>query len=218
MTAYAKRHGFDLVVRQTATGPWAGGVSQSVQSTGRLEKLAAGKLLDLYDKVIVLDDTCFVAPSCPSLVDLVPENAIGCVLEKYSPPPDLLAKYLRYHQRHYRLPAPLPVASFFNTGVLVLSRRHKDLFAVANADIMAAAEDAWYGDQGLIAKRAFELQIDLADLGVDFNFVGSMIHRAGGPDFAPTSTRIFHLTSFLTVEQRVQHSETLDRIFSSMSR
>jgi hypothetical protein len=75
--------------------------------------------------------------------------------------------------------------------------------------------DEQFGDQGLISKRAWKLNYPLVDLGTNFNFVGSMINRAGGVRHVTEPVNVFHLTSFLPWKQRMYEAQELDQIWEA---
>ena len=96
-----------------------------------------------------------------------------------------------------------------------MGRRHRKLFEFNSGDIEMILLDPMYADQGFISKRAWELNLPIFCLGNEFNFVGSQIAQCGGAEHAPLSIKIFHLTSYLTDNERVTAAQVINGRFSA---
>lgn len=117
---YAKRIGADfIVIDQAIIHP---------QEVG-FEKFQMFKILSYYDRIIYLDADLIVTKKCPDLFDIVPEDEIGAFIESdywmYSEDVD-------HRQRMVEVQKVLGNIGwnkdYINTGVLVLSKRHKWIF------------------------------------------------------------------------------------------
>lgn len=90
-------------------------------------KFQIGKLLEKYDRVLYLDSDILVSPQTPNIFEVVPENKIGMLdesplgyhnefrsfLQQYGP------QFLGEWERHRKC---------YNAGVIVCSKRHKQIF------------------------------------------------------------------------------------------
>jgi hypothetical protein len=185
-----------------------------VQNYGRCQKLGIGFLFERYDRIIQLDDTCMISPHTPDLLELVPENAIGC----YIAGPDRgehFESYLQAHRRAYNRSAKLSRSQFYNNGVAVYSRRHAELFNSGAIPWPVLRADRTYPTGGYLSHRAESLGYQLHDLGIAFNLMGSRLKKMAHPQEA--SAFIFHLTSALTPKERFEWAQRLDGFFRGLS-
>ena len=140
--------------------------------------------LDLYDRIIYLDDTCIVSPNTPNLFDLVPENKLGAYIESN----DFFRKeggglgnwgvesiknaYNYYSkQEHNNNLTYSPDFVMINTGVMVLSKCHKYLFNTDNYTLDFLS----FGDQCFISYQINKNNSELFDIGTKYNTVGSVL-------------------------------------------
>ncbi len=114
LKAYADKIGADFVVidKQSNTPHW--------------EKFQLYDLLVKYQRIIYLDTDLIVREDCPNLFDLVPETKLGIFNEgRFA---DRSGSLMEAHKEYNR---PFPKkwdGTYYNTGVMVLSRRHRQLF------------------------------------------------------------------------------------------
>jgi hypothetical protein len=86
-----------------------------------------------FDRVCYIDADCLVRNDCPDLFDVVPEDSIGALNEVEFCPSlkmEFAAKIMRC-QKFYGLTMVKPdlrIFGYYNTGVMVVSRRHKEYF------------------------------------------------------------------------------------------
>ena len=138
---YARRTRADFIsLHGSVTRPW-------------FEKFRLFDFLGIYDRVLFLDSDVIVRPDCPNLFEIVPSERLGAwvVSEHKSGFAPLIA----------RIQDTLPnigwKKTYFNTGVMVVSRSHRDAFA-APVDY----EDEQY-DQTLLNYRVQKLGYLLFD-------------------------------------------------------
>jgi lipopolysaccharide biosynthesis glycosyltransferase len=149
--------------------------SISVFSLPHYEKLKIHDYLDRYDRIIYLDADVLVRKDCPNLFDVVPENRLGMCNESGNNAwhPDTadfrnhMEKRMRnaadfygvdYHGLHYNK------TCYWNTGVMVVSKGHKDIF------IKPAREYALLcKDQDYLNLRILQTGIKMHDIGIRFN-------------------------------------------------
>jgi len=82
-------------------------------------------LLDIYDRIIYFDDSCVVNIDTPNLFDLVPTDKIGVFIEPRNINDIFLM--LSEGEKVYNLKIH-DKNIFFNSGVMVISKCHKQMF------------------------------------------------------------------------------------------
>jgi lipopolysaccharide biosynthesis glycosyltransferase len=153
--------------------------------TQKWNKFHIHELLNDYKRILYLDIDLIIREDCPNLFDVVPENKLGMFNEgRYSSRLD----YLIQASEYYKEELPKWNGKFYNSGVMVISRKHKHIFA------MPRGVDFVETDQPYINLRIQKDKIDMFDLHYDFNrmdildsFCGIsrlnsyIIHYAGAP-------------------------------------
>lgn len=81
--------------------------------------LAVRKYLETYDRVLWLDDTCFVSPSCPDLFSFIPQNYMAApseIFQPYASYPCSMSKIAQQNNINFN-----PVEAF-NTGIVLYNK------------------------------------------------------------------------------------------------
>ena len=111
---YADRCGLDLII-------------VTEHSTGCLpvfEKMIAASLMERYDRVLIVDTDIVIAPDCPDLLQIVPDDKFGAYL--VSAHTDYHDSAITLIQEHLK---PLGwERDYFNAGLMVASKMHRPLF------------------------------------------------------------------------------------------
>ena len=157
LSAYAKRLSADFVV-----------LREQKTKYPHYVKLEIGKLLDEYERVLFLDTDTIVSKSCPSLFEMVPEDCLGIYDEgKLANEVQRATHYevMRLAEEFYGISAEPLGYGFYNTGVMVLSQCHKELFSVPPRDEMFAN----YWDQAYLNLRIRQEKTKIYDIGFKFN-------------------------------------------------
>jgi len=153
--------------------------------TQKWNKFLIHDLLNKYHRIIYFDIDLIIREDCPNLFDVVPESKLGMFNEgRYTP----RAEYLEQASKYYKEPLKKWNGKFYNSGVMVLSRRHKQMFK------MPRGIDYVETDQPYINLRIVNDKIDMFDLDWKFNrmdildnFCGIsrldsyIVHYAGAP-------------------------------------
>lgn len=153
--------------------------------TQKWNKFLIYSLLNEYKRIIYLDIDLIIREDCPSLFDVVPESKLGMFNEgRYAP----RSEYIQQASEYYKEPLKKWDGRFFNSGVMVISRRHKQLFR------MPRGIDYVETDQPYINLRIINDKIDMFELDWKFNrmdildkFCGIsrldsyIVHYAGAP-------------------------------------
>lgn len=141
------------------------------------EKLQVGRLLAHYDRVLCLDTDIVVRPGSPSLFDVVDEGDFGVLNEQPWYPTDARERVGRVcRQLGVALPAFDWERRYFQTGVMVVARRHAELFAPPRVYFRDHPwEQTWLNV--LLAER----RVPIHELPWRFNRIGCMDRRVGEP-------------------------------------
>lgn len=100
-----------------------------------MEKLRIYDFFDEYDRILFLDGDLIIRPDCPDLFKLVPEGYLagydeGAACRTIAEMYDRLSFIVKL-AKFYSLPMPCfdePYFSFFNAGVLLADKCHKEIF------------------------------------------------------------------------------------------
>lgn len=159
------------------------------QTTPHWEKFQISSLLDEYDRIIYLDTDIIVRDDCPDLFDVVPEDCLGAFDE---------SRFVERSKemmidicKQYEVTLPSWDGKYFNTGVLVISQIHRELFIKPEKEIFS------FWEQSYLNMMIAKLRIKMHDLDYKFNrmtcmdiFTGEerhesyMIHYAGCPNIS----------------------------------
>ena len=153
--------------------------------TQKWNKFYIHDLLNEYKRIIYLDIDMIIREDCPNLFDIVPENKLGMFNEgRYSS----RFEYLEQASEYYKEPLKKWNGKFYNSGVMVISRIHKQLFK------MPKGIDFVETDQPYINLRIVNDKIEMHDLDFKLNrmdildkFIGIsrldsyIVHYAGAP-------------------------------------
>ena len=126
---YCKRHGIAL---ELITSPRYAMTGTDGYNYLSFEKNQIARLFDTYDRIVRLDADVIVTSQCPDLLALVPEDKVGAVYEDTGPK--------RQARRQLVLDAQKELGElgwregYFNGGVVVVSRRHRELFTISDRD------------------------------------------------------------------------------------
>lgn len=123
--AFCARHGCDLVILNERKIrhrlQW-----RKARVNLHLEKFQIGPLLDVYQRILYLDADILVSPTCPDLFSMVPEKTLGIVPDPAGPQMWKRDEEMARMQAAFgTLESPIP--PYFNAGVLILSRTHREL-------------------------------------------------------------------------------------------
>ena len=153
--------------------------------TQKWNKFLIAELLNQYKRIIYLDVDILIRDDCPNLFEVVPENKLGMFNEgRYSP----RFEYLEQASEYYKEPLKKWGGKFYNSGVMVISRVHKQIFRLPKG------VDFVETDQPYINLRILNDKVEMHDLHYDFNrmdildkFCGIsrlnsyIVHYAGAP-------------------------------------
>lgn len=177
LKAYAERIGADFLSIN----------EQSIsQTTPHWEKFQIFTLLNKYERIIYLDTDIIIRDDCPNLFDIVPPRFLGMFNE--APFTDRSQELLIDVCKQYGMKLPKWDGRYFNTGVMIISRQHKQLFKKPIYEVFNFYEQSYLNM--LIAKEKvtmFELEHKFNRMTCMDRFTGEdrhasyIIHYAGVP-------------------------------------
>lgn len=165
--AYANRIGADFKV---------GRKPDIAYSPAWIKLILLYKLLKDYDRVIFLDTDITLHPECQSLFDIVPETHFGAYQEgEFLDRTSAMLRAIEFHKikcnREYQ-------NEYFNSGVMIISKCHRDLFIMPDQ-----IEDNFY-EQSLLNARVFAYNVPFHKLHYHFNRMFSHDEITGEDVFA----------------------------------
>jgi len=148
---YARRIGADLIV-----------TTDTELNPVQYAKFGIRVLLEKYDRVLYLDSDILVRPTAPDIFEVVPEDRIGLLDES---PLGYHEKFDLFLSQHG--PALLPAwrrhKKCYNAGVMVCSKRHRDIFQLPKA-----LYDHYF-EQSYFNMRLLQERVPVFDLPPQFN-------------------------------------------------
>jgi hypothetical protein len=160
--AYSERIGAEFIVIDR---------QQVSETSPHYEKFQIFSLLNKHERVIFVDTDAIVRGDCPSLFDVVPENRLGMADEgAYKDRRQAMVDaYVAYGEEP---PKDLD-GQYFNTGVIVASRAHKDVFR-------KPAKEIWnFYEQSYLNMAIRKHRVATQDIGYKFNRMNCMDGRTG---------------------------------------
>ena len=148
------------------------------EARARMHKLLIGHFLDVYDRILLLDDTVVVNPGSPDLFQIVPDGWLGASFErpKSMPPyPDWWIKQrVRWFCAHYLRAKCYGLNDIFNSGVMLFDKSMKHTLFNPHYFHRYRYVSGFF-DQAYFNAMMAGHKIKFFDLGVSFNQVGSLI-------------------------------------------
>jgi hypothetical protein len=153
--------------------------------TQKWNKFHIHELLNKYRRILYLDVDILIREDTPNLFEIVPENKLGMFNEgRYAP----RFEYLEQASEYYGEPLKSWGGQFYNSGVMVISRMHKNIFKLPKG------QDFVETDQPYINLRILNDNVQMFDLDYKFNRMDILdkhcgisrldsyiVHYAGGP-------------------------------------
>lgn len=153
--------------------------------TQKWNKFYIHELLNKYKRILYLDVDIIVREDCPDLFELVPEDKLGMFNEgRFAP----RFEFLQQASEYYGEPLKKWNGAFYNSGVMVISRRHKQIFKLPKGFDYVETDQPW------INLRINNDKVQMHELDWKFNrmdiidkFIGIsrldsyIVHYAGAP-------------------------------------
>jgi lipopolysaccharide biosynthesis glycosyltransferase len=153
--------------------------------TQKWNKFHIHELLNQYKRILYLDIDLIIREDAPNLFEIVPEDKLGMFNEgRYSS----RFEYVEQASEYYGEPVKKWNGKFYNSGVMVISRRHKSIFKEPKGVHIVET------DQPYINLRIINDKVEMFDLDFRYNrmdildkFCGIsrldsyIVHYAGAP-------------------------------------
>lgn len=162
------------------------------QTTPHYEKFQIYHLLNKYHRIIYVDTDIIIRSDCPDLFKIVPEDHLAAFNE--APYADR-TNAMKGIAEEYGVKLDKWDGQYYNSGVMVISRRHKDLFQKPTAEIMNFFEQSYLNLQFYTNRIKIYGKLKIHDLNHQFNrmtcldpFIGEsrlasyIVHYAGAPE------------------------------------
>jgi hypothetical protein len=161
------------------------------ETTPHWEKFQIKELLDKYDRIIYFDTDIIIRPDCPSLFDIVPENQIGMFNEGSFT--DRSKELIIDCCRQYDIQMDWD-GKYYNTGVMVISKCHKDIFVKPVKEVFSYYEQTYIN----VAISLFkQMGMEVFDLDYKFNRMTCMDRYIGQHRF---DSYIIHYAGYPNIE------------------
>jgi hypothetical protein len=196
MERYARRLGAAFVVIDT---PRLNHRSDGQVWTG-WEKYQLADVLGEFERLVFFDTDVFVRPDCPDLMEFCGER-FGAFNEAHYTPAvmERLDSFCRF--------AGLPVAprrlAYYNGGVMVCSRRHRQVFAPP--PVLYSQDEFRFAEQTHTTARLHQLGVECRDLPQCFNAMPGWMAIPGYEETCP----VVHLAAFERAERNRRVEELL---------
>jgi hypothetical protein len=161
------------------------------QTTPHWEKFKIYSLLNKYNRIIYLDTDIIIRDDCPNLFDVVPEGELGVFNE--APFTDRSKELMIDICKQYDVKLKKWNGKYYNTGVMVISRKNKEIFKKPEQEIFSFYEQGYLNmiislEQEKDAIKIFELthyfnRMTCMDrITGEERFNSYIIHYAGYPN------------------------------------
>lgn len=175
---YADRIGADFLV-----------IDESNCSTPHWEKFQICQLLNHYDRIIYLDTDLIVRDDCPDLFEIVPKFKLGMFNEAQFTGGRTISMYETC--KEYDVKLPDWDGKYYNTGVMVISARHNQLFKKPQKEAFN------FYEQGYLNMMIAKQSIDMFELPYQFNRMSCMDRFTGEERHA---SHIIHYAGFPSIQ------------------
>jgi len=183
--AYAEKIGADFFSLDTSTA-----------TTPHWEKFnQIFTLLNRYERIIYLDTDIIVRDDCPNLFDLVPKGDLGLFNEM--PFTDRRDLSLIESCKDYGLILNNWDGKYYNTGVMVISRQHKQLFKKPEREIFNFYEQGYFNANLAKVLESVGNEMSVFNLSHYYNRMACMDKFTGEERFA---SYIIHYAGFPNME------------------
>ena len=165
--AYADRIGTDFII-----------IDQKKISNKFLhyEKFQIYDLLGKYHRIIFMDSDLIVRPDCPDLFEIVPEHCLGIFNEGTFVPG--IMEVVRDACVKYKISIPKWDGQYYNTGVMVLSRLHRQIFVKPEQEY-DYYHSVYHFEQPYLNLKIIADGYKVQDIEYKFNRVSLMDHLTG---------------------------------------
>jgi ADP-heptose:LPS heptosyltransferase len=131
-----------------------------------LQKFQMKELLNKFDRILYVDADILIHPNCPDLFEIVPADHVGAVPDCHNGKWGNINRFNEAIAAQDKLGNANWQSGYFNSGVIVFSKEHKDLFG--NPELRKDF-DSQFRDQTLINYNLFKNNYKFFPLETRFN-------------------------------------------------
>ena len=131
-----------------------------------LQKFQIKEILDNFDRVLYVDVDTLIHPDCPDLFEIVPVDCVGAVPDCHNGKWGNINRFKEILAIQDKLGNANWQTGYFNSGVIVLSKQHKNLFS--NPELRKKF-NSQFNDQTLINYNLFKNEYKFHPLETRFN-------------------------------------------------
>jgi ADP-heptose:LPS heptosyltransferase len=157
-----------------------------------LEKFQMREMFDTYDRIAYFDVDILIHPQCPDLFNMVPEGSLGAVPDCPDGRWGNLNRLNEIMAIQQQLGSLEWTSGYFNSGVLIMSKRHRSLFD--HPEIRAQIE-VQFRDQTLLNynfRRVYPAISDFYSLDKKFNAMEINGYSSRGPRANKIMAMVMH--------------------------
>lgn len=169
MKEYCKRYNLDFVITTESKIP-----NYNKHIHAAFDRYDIYNLLDKYDRVVYVDADIIIKKNAPNIFDIVPEDKFGVYYESDNFDRncfiDVVKTYYNYHG----------LTRYFNSGVMVASKIHKDIFNMQKVAEYFKQPHIKHGivtDQDYLNVRVHHDKISTHSLTYKYNFLVNGMSR-----------------------------------------
>jgi hypothetical protein len=131
------------------------------QTTPHWDKFRISSLLEEYDRILYIDTDLIIREDCPNLFEIVPEDCLGAFNEgRFT---ERSKELLIGTCQQYGVQLEAWDGRYFNSGVMVIGKQHKELFTKPDL------ENCSFYEQTYLNMRIAQLGIKMFELDYKFN-------------------------------------------------
>jgi lipopolysaccharide biosynthesis glycosyltransferase len=163
---YCKKYGFALEIMENVKYNIQGNDNYNYLT---FEKNQIYELFGKYDRILRVDSDVLITPICPNMFDIVPREKVGAVYEDVGSRKENRRKRIREVKE--ALGDVDWESGYFNSGVLVVSNEHKELFRITERDIQTIKDlkIIWSKEQTFLNYRVRMYGFEVHALDFRFN-------------------------------------------------
>jgi len=133
-----------------------------------LEKNQIFDLFDRYDRILRVDTDVLINPFCPNVFDIVPREKIGAVFEDVGSRENNRRRHIQEAQKILGMIDW--DSGYFNSGVIIVSKEHRDLFKLTDKVIQTIVHEmSGAKEQTLLNYRVRKYGYEVHELDFRFN-------------------------------------------------
>ena len=159
---YCKKYNIDLKI--TTTPKYNFPITKDY-NYNTFEKNQVYYNIDGYDRILRLDSDVIITPNCPNFFNSNPDYIYVCNEDVGS------RKLQRVNEikliQNDLGPIPSWKDGYFNSGVILFSKQHKEIFNINNLDLSKNLGS--FKEQNVLNWKIHNLNFKIKDLGKDFN-------------------------------------------------